>query len=38
LLAVLLYRLARPVSSVDAVTADAKDAARRAPLAGSDHA
>jgi len=37
LLAVLLYRLARPASSADAVTADAKDAARRAPLTGSDH-
>ena len=38
LLAVLLYQLARPASSTDAVTADAKDAARRVPLAGSDHA
>jgi hypothetical protein len=38
LLAVLLYRLARPASSADAVTADARDATRRAAVAGSDHA
>jgi hypothetical protein len=38
LLAVLVYRLARPASGAAAVTADAEDAARRAPLAGSDHA
>jgi hypothetical protein len=37
LLAVLLYRLAGPASRKDAETTDDEDAARAAPLAGSDH-